>query len=190
LSCENHTAELPHCLSCGTENKPTALQEKAAVIRDTIAALSNISEQIKNTTEKCSLENLYSPMEYFDFVTTHFFFPLIKLDILDDDNIKTLLWDRDTDLMTLFATYHSEGIACLKGSNQIDMLVIQTVIDVYIKMHHLKLDSMEKCICNGTTKDPHSLLSTLPWKLGPTLTPLTKGSTPFKLGFHTTERMP
>ena len=116
------------------------LQRMAAMTNDSVVKLMRVLELMHNTTEECDFYNRNSPSDYFEFVTNDFYLPLITIDMNDPNMVMEPLWSYgEPGVVRMFEEYHAEGIQCLKGSNERDLLAAQVVLHVYIEMCHLML---------------------------------------------------
>ena len=104
--------------------------------------LQQISEYVEEAQLGCSLTNRNQSEEFFDFVLDNVLLPLARADVRSEIEPDSSIWD----VLGPLRDYHNMGIKCLKGSNKGNMLVIQTVLEVYIDMLKLDLASVQEKI--------------------------------------------
>ena len=119
-----------------------ALEKNVAIITNKTQKLLQISEYVKETGLGCSLTNPTESEEFLDFVLDNVLLAFARADVRSEIQPDSSIWD----MLGPLQEYYSTGIKCPKGSDNMSMLVIQAVLEVYIDMLNLDLTSVQEKI--------------------------------------------
>merc|ERR550534_3347066 len=99
----------------------------------------------------CDMANENTPMEYYNFVINDFYLPLIQTDMTEMDSF----WGSvEFGPLGTFEAYNDEGVMCLKGTHQRDLMAVQVVLKVYMEMAQLHMAIIHEEMLDMTGECP------------------------------------
>merc|ERR1712013_249595 len=124
---------------------------QAQMMAENIVNLNQTIEYMMNIEANCDMANENTPMEYYSFVINDFYLRLILTDMTEMDSF----WGSvEFGPMGTFETYNDEGVMCLKGTHQRDLMAVQVVLKVYMEMAQLHMAIIHEEMLDMTGECP------------------------------------
>merc|ERR1711922_90786 len=124
------------------------------MMAENIVNLNQTIEYMMNIEANCDIANENTPMEYYNFVINDFYLPLIQTDMTEMDSF----WGSvEFGPLGTFEAFDDEGVMCLKGTHQRDLMAVQVVLKVYLEMAQLHMaiihEEMERSLLRSHKVD-------------------------------------
>merc|ERR1712013_505886 len=124
---------------------------QAQMMAENIVNLNQTIEYMMNIEANCDMANENTPMEYYNFVINDFYLPLIQTDMTEMDSF----WGSvEFGPLGTFEAYNDEGVMCLKGTHQRDLMAVQVVLKVYMEMAQLHMAIIHEEMLDMTGECP------------------------------------